>query len=109
MARLEESLLVWLFDTERPVRRAVFCTYRFDPTFFAEVILPELQRRGCERTLVLMDALQYQVLAAPDDLETQGQVVLERFGSGQLFHPKAFVLAGNGRGRCVIGSANLTR
>jgi hypothetical protein len=109
MSRMEESLLEWIFEAGTPIRRAVFCTYRFDPDFFTEIIYPELRRRRCGRTLVLMDAEQYKSLAVSDDLGASGRVVLERYDAGKMFHPKVFVVAGNGRARCVLGSANLTR
>lgn len=115
MARLEANLLDALFDLDTPIRRAVFLTYSFDPTYFADAIYPELQRRGCERTLILMDVTQYQLLSARGDIPGAGRVILERFPRETLFHPKVFVLAGAGiepgttSFRCVIGSANLTR
>jgi hypothetical protein len=109
MNKLEASLLEKLFDGETPIRRAVFCTYGFDPEYFAEVIYPELQKRRCERTLILMDADQYQSIPASDSLNSMGRVVIERSPAGQLFHPKVYVLAGNGRTRASVGSANLTR
>lgn len=109
MPKPEANLLEMLFETDTPIRRAVFCTYNFDPAYFAEVIYPELRRQQCERVLVLMDAARYQTLKAPDILDSTGRIVLERFPASQLFHPKLAVLAGNGRARGVIGSANLTR
>ncbi len=109
MNKLEASLLENLFDGETPIRRAVFCTYGFDPEYFSEVIYPELQKRRCERMLILMDSIQYKSISASDSLNSMGRLLIERFPAGQLFHPKLYVLTGNGRARAVIGSANLTR
>src|SRR5829696_2387144 len=108
MNKPEASLLEKLFDGETPLRRAIFCTYGFDPEYFSEVIYPELRKRRCERVLILMDAAQYQLIPASESLNSFGRVVIERF-PGQLFHPIFFILAGNGRVRAAIGSANLTR
>jgi HKD family nuclease len=109
MPRLEESLLEWLFDIGKTVYRAVFCTYRFDPEYFVDVISPELRRHRCGRTLILMDSAQYHTLTVSGDLGAAGRVVLERYDSRKLFHPKLYLLAGNSRARCAVGSANLTR
>lgn len=92
-------------------RRAVFCTYDFDPARFEAQILPELTRaRRWFRTLVLADgaALQKQgVLDQRSSFSRYELAPVHLHGPG-VFHPKLIFLQAGSHVLVGIGSANLT-
>lgn len=109
MPDLYSNMLDLLFDVPAPWRRALFMTYTFDSGFFSESIEPFLRKGGSPKALILMDNRQYASTKLTPLGGAVGRIILDRFPSGQLFHPKLYLLVGNGEYRCAISSANLTK
>ncbi len=95
-----------------PPRRAVLCTYDFDPKHFHAMLFPALTRRAREfRTLILADAGSLQQSFGSPGQRTFARYELApvRCLKGGVFHPKIMFLQA-GRSYLVgIGSSNLTR
>jgi hypothetical protein len=92
-------------------RRAVLCTYDFDPARFEAVVLPELSsRRRWFRTLVLADggALQKKGVLAQRGAASSYELAPTRVNGSGVFHPKLIVVQAGARVLVGIGSANLT-
>lgn len=92
-------------------RRAIFCTYDFDPTRFEALILPELTRyRRWFRTLVMADGAALQKTGALQQRAAASRYELAPVyltGPG-VFHPKLILLQAGNNILVGIGSANLT-
>lgn len=92
-------------------RRAVLCTYDFDPTRFEAVLLPALTRRGrWFRTLVLADgaALQKEGVLAHRAAEATYELAPVRLRGPGVFHPKLSVIQAGANILVGVGSGNLT-
>jgi len=92
---------------------AVFFTYSLNLNFFEQIIAPALDRAGCANVLIVTDPDGYN--SALDlgarSLSGVGRryvvVPLQRRGYG-IQHAKLLLMAGEKRGRLMIGSGNLT-
>lgn len=92
-------------------RRAVLCTYDFDPARFEAVVLPELtRRRRWFRTLVLADAasLQKPGVLGQRAAASSYELAPVRVNGYGVFHPKLTVLQAGPRVLVGVGSSNLT-
>lgn len=92
-------------------RRAVLCTYDFDPARFHAVLLPELTRvHRWFRTLVLCDAgaLQQSFVGSTGPDASLYELAPVRLKGPGVFHPKLFLLQAGAHILVGAGSANLT-
>jgi len=91
-------------------RRAVLCTYDFDPVRFEAVILPALTRRRWFRTLVLADgaALQKEGVLEHRASDSGYELAPVRLRGAGVFHPKLVVVQAGARVLVGVGSGNLT-
>ncbi len=91
-------------------RMAVFTSYTFSPAAFSEQYLRELQKRGCEKVVVLVDPLGYaQSLddaACADGVGTD--YVLRTVRPSGAFHAKLVVIQTSRKTVLGVGSGNLT-
>jgi len=98
------------YGKESP-RRAVFCTYDFDPARFEAVLMPELNRRSkWFRTLVLADAAALQKTGVLQGRAASSTYELApvRVNSTGVFHPKLILLQAGSHVLVGVGSGNLT-
>jgi hypothetical protein len=92
-------------------RRAVLCTYDFDPERFQAVLFPVLTRRGRQfRTLVMADAgaLQQRLRERSRQAFDRYELAPVRCNRRGVFHPKIFLLRAGDNYLVGIGSSNLT-
>ena len=96
---------------------AVFSCFAFDPVFFSSYYMPKLRSVGIRNVIVLMDARQYDKMAA--DLRAYGKgiqlgngrgytLVRQECSSVGVFHPKLSLFLGAKDALAFIGSGNLT-
>lgn len=92
---------------------ALLTCYTFDPIFFYEIHLPILRKLGITNVVVMMDAVQYDVMMENASLyadKFDGYTLLRQTtssGTG-VFHSKIQLLLGDKRGAIYLGSGNLT-
>lgn len=92
---------------------AVFLTYSLNLNFFEQIIAPALDRAGCANVLIITDPDGYASVLDLGACSLTGvgrrYVVapLRRRGAG-IQHAKMLLMAGEKRGRLMIGSGNLT-
>lgn len=91
-------------------RTALFTSYTFSPAAFSDQYLRELQRRGCEKVVVLVDSLGYaQSLddaAYADGVGTD--YLLRAVPMAGAFHAKLVVVQTARKTVLGVGSGNLT-
>lgn len=100
-----------LFCRERTYGKALFLTYSFDPTFFEQVVLPDLWAGRSGDIVVVGD--RQQILDATQALAGQlwhlgKHYLLAGANHAGAFHPKVTLRLGAKDGAVMIGSGNLT-
>jgi len=93
---------------------AVILTYTFDPIFFEEYCLPNLEGlQNCRTISVILDRSTYGkiVTAAQTERPKQANLryLLHPVSVPGVFHPKLILLTSKTKGRLLFGSANFTR
>lgn len=92
-------------------RRAIFCTFDFEPQSFEGKILTELSRFGKHfRTLVLVDAGEWRDVLGRESVGPRHgyQVAPVQCRGTGVFHPKLIFLSAGCHHLVGIGSSNLT-
>lgn len=81
-------------------------TYQFDGAFFEEEVLPILNQLDIANIVVLTDTRAY---LEASDLTRAGQAYyIDHVRCSGIHHPKFVALLGREKGRCFVGSGNLT-
>lgn len=100
-----------LFCRERTFHKALLLTYRFDPVFFEQVVLPDLWNGRAGDILVIGDRAQIleATVAHAGQLWHLGRnYLLAPANHVGAFHPKVVLRLGAKDGAVLIGSGNLT-
>lgn len=95
----------------RDADHGVCTTFAFEPLFFGNYAIDQLQSAGIATPVVLMDGQRYQDLARNAGLSSRaiGQhYYLEPIVHSGVFHPKIVFLAGEDDCHVGVSSANLT-
>lgn len=93
---------------------AVILTYTFDPLFFEDYCLGNLQGlHSCKSISVCLDRTTYDKILSGSQSERPTQAnlryLLHPIKVPGVFHPKLVLLASAKKGRLLIGSSNFTR
>jgi hypothetical protein len=93
---------------------AVILTYTFDPLFFEDYCLANLEGlHNCKSISVCLDRTTYDTILAGSHAERPKQAnlryLLHPIRVPGVFHPKLVLLTSSTKGRLIIGSANFTR
>ena len=93
---------------------AVILTYTFDPIFFEDYCLGNLEGlHNCKSISVCLDRFTYDSLIGTSQTERPKQAnlryLLHPISVPGVFHPKLVLLTSSNKGRLLLGSANFTR
>jgi hypothetical protein len=93
---------------------AVVLTYTFDPIFFEEYCLANLDGiHSCKTISICLDRTTYNNIIGGPQTERPKQAnlryLLHPISVPGVFHPKLVLLTSSAKGRLLLGSANFTR
>jgi hypothetical protein len=93
---------------------AVICTFTFEPRFFEEYCLDQLNALEQNNNItVILDRRIYDglMLAPPPEWPRQANIryLLHPVDVPGIFHPKLFLFANKDKGLLILGSANFTK
>ena len=86
-------------------------TYTISLAFFEGLVFPEIKRANLERCLILCDKIGFRrATVEASALKSAGREYMAVCApSRHSFHPKVWLMIGDGRAAVLVGSGNLTQ
>ena len=95
-------------DSSSVYEHVIFGTFRFDPIFFEEKILPIIKSKDARNVVVLIDRAEYQ--SSFENMTKAGQeYYVDYCYANKKFHPKFMLAIWDTGIKLVMGSSNLTK
>lgn len=97
--------------TDREYENCLILTFNSSLIFYEQIILKELERKGCTNNVIIMDQGQYDLLINNEKNNVNycgSHYLCEGMQLRGAFHPKIILLTNKNSGKVMIGSGNTT-